>query len=267
MGSHRAAARTSQTAVRPTTADPSRPGRRAARGGRRRTAIALKLVGVVAVAAAGLGAVGVDSAQHSHSGIDLAAGSPHSPASDAIMAQRTQAPTRDFDRQALASSKGRLATAVQQHDAALASLSRSAHQRAHEIAQNQWVLPAHGFHLTAGFGQTSGLWSSFHTGLDFAAPEGTPIYAIASGTIISTASDGAYGNLTKERLTDGTVIYYAHQLQFNVQPGDNVTQGQTIGEIGATGNVTGPHVHIEVRPHGGKPVDPYPQFVAHGVKP
>lgn len=266
MASHRAAARTSQTAAPSTTSDSSPQGRRRVPRARRRTSVALKLVGVTAVAAASVGGVAVGTGHHRHSSINLASGSTHVLRSNPIVAERSQAPSRDFDRQALASSAN-IRAQVQQHSAALASLSRSAERRAHQIAANRWVLPAQGYHLTAGFGQTSGLWSSFHTGLDFAAPEGTPIHAVAAGTITSTGWGGAYGNLTKEKLPDGTLIWYAHQLEIKVHPGEHVAQGQTIGEIGATGNVTGPHVHIEVRPHGGKPVDPFPQFVKHGVRP
>ena len=62
-----------------------------------------------------------------------------------------------------------------------------------------------------------GLWSSNHTGLDFAAPTGTPIVAVANGVITKTGSAGAYGNQTIETLDDGTEIWYCHQSEIGVQ--------------------------------------------------
>ncbi|MCB0890220.1 MAG: M23 family metallopeptidase, partial [Nocardioidaceae bacterium] len=106
-----------------------------------------------------------------------------------------------------------------------------------------------------------------HTGLDFAAPSGTTIVAIANGTIISTEYDGAYGNKTVERLDDGTELWYCHQMAFKVSVGDRVTGGEPIGVLGNTGNTTGPHVHVEVRTPDGTPTDPYTAFLAHGVTP
>jgi murein DD-endopeptidase MepM/ murein hydrolase activator NlpD len=129
-----------------------------------------------------------------------------------------------------------------------------------------WVLPTVGYHLTARFGQT-GLWSSIHTGLDFAAPSGSPIYAVANGVITSAGYDGAYGNKTVETLPDGTEIWYCHQSTIGVEVGDKVIQSEQIGTLGSTGHVTGPHVHVEVRPGGGDPIDPYPEFLYHGVTP
>jgi len=129
------------------------------------------------------------------------------------------------------------------------------------------VLPVRGYRLTGRFGEVSGLWRSVHTGLDFAAPIGTPIHAIASGVVISTGYDGAYGNKTVLRLHNGTELWFCHQSRFLVTAGQRVTTGQMIGEIGNTGNVTGPHVHLEVHPHGGDPVDPYPWLRAQGLRP
>ena len=185
---------------------------------------------------------------------------------------RVRAVSRDSERQALQDASTRklqneAEQQSQQRSAALTQLARHAEERASQIAKNQWHLPTVGYHLTGRFGMTSGLWATFHTGLDFAAPEGTPIYAVANGVITSTGWDGPYGNKTVETLVDGTEIWYAHQSAFEVQPGQTVTGGQMIGRIGSTGNTTGPHVHIEVRPGGGDPVDPYPAFIQHGVQP
>jgi hypothetical protein len=157
---------------------------------------------------------------------------------------------------------------VEQRTEALQTVNAKAETQAQKIKSNLWGLPVvRGvYHLTARFGQY-GLWSSFHTGLDFAAPTGTPIHAIASGVIIFTAYDGAYGNKTIERLSDGTELWYCHQNEFGTSVGDVVTEGEVIGYVGSTGHTTGPHVHIEVHPGGGDPVDPFPAFQQHGITP
>ena len=150
---------------------------------------------------------------------------------------------------------------------ALADLANRVQARAEELRSDQWVLPVTGYQITATFGETSYLWSSVHTGLDFAAAEGTPIVSVAQGTVTSTAYDGAYGNKTVVTLDDGTEIWYCHQSSQSVSVGDVVAPGETIGAVGATGNTTGAHLHLEVRPHGGDPVDPFTVLVAHGVHP
>jgi murein DD-endopeptidase MepM/ murein hydrolase activator NlpD len=123
------------------------------------------------------------------------------------------------------------------------------------------------YHLTARFGDV-GLWSSFHTGLDFAAPSGTPIYAIANGVISSASYDGSYGNKTVETLDDGTEIWYCHQTSFVISTGQAVRAGQLIGYSGSTGHVTGPHLHLEVQFLARFDlVDPYTALVVHGLHP
>jgi len=156
---------------------------------------------------------------------------------------------------------------ARQRNAALSSLAKSAERQASKIARNRWVLPTSGYHLTARFGMSGGLWSSNHTGLDFAAPSGTPIVAVADGTITKTGYDGSYGNKTVETLEDGTELWYCHQTSFVVSAGETVHAGELIGYIGSTGHVTGPHLHLEVHPGGGDPVDPYTALVVHGVTP
>lgn len=133
---------------------------------------------------------------------------------------------------------------------------RQVEERTEEIA-NQWVLPVTGYRLSARFGQRSGLWSSgTHTGVDFAGASGSTIVSVAAGTVTRTGYEGAYGNLTVITLEDGTEVWYAHQSQVTVTAGQAVGAGEVIGYTGATGNVTGPHLHLEVRPGGGDPVDP-----------
>jgi murein DD-endopeptidase MepM/ murein hydrolase activator NlpD len=130
-----------------------------------------------------------------------------------------------------------------------------------------WELPVVGYHLTGRFGQSSGLWASTHTGLDFAAAEGTRIRSIGPGVVISTAYDGAFGNKTVVRLDDGTVLWYCHQSDFGVNPGQRVKPGDLIGYVGSTGNTTGPHLHLEVHPRDGKAIDPEAWLPEHHLHP
>lgn len=163
-----------------------------------------------------------------------------------------------------------LKAAVEQQAAArnqaLSDLAKKAEQQSAKIKENAWVLPTSGYRLTATYGEY-GLWSSYHTGLDFAGAYGTPLYAVANGVITSTGSDGAYGYKTVLTLEDGTEIWYCHQSSFAVSVGEEVYSGDTIGYMGATGHVTGTHLHLEVRPGGGDPVDPYSALLVHGVQP
>jgi murein DD-endopeptidase MepM/ murein hydrolase activator NlpD len=132
-----------------------------------------------------------------------------------------------------------------------------------------WGLPLTDYHLTGRFGQSGDKWSSFHHGLDFAAPTGVPIHAVGSGRISAAGWAGAYGNRVEIRHPDGTVTLYGHMSKILRWSG-SVHVGDVIGYVGATGNVTGPHVHLEVRPHGGgldDAVNPFPWLVDKGLHP
>ena len=156
---------------------------------------------------------------------------------------------------------------ARQRNAALEAYAEKAAKQAIKLEKNQWVLPLAGYRITATFGMSSGLWSSTHTGLDFAAPSGTPLHAIAGGVVTSTGYDGAYGNKTVITLEDGTEVWYCHQTSYLVNTGDTVSAGEVIGSVGSTGNVTGPHLHLEIRPGADSPVDPYDVLLEHGVSP
>ncbi|MFJ1978352.1 M23 family metallopeptidase [Streptomyces albogriseolus] len=123
-------------------------------------------------------------------------------------------------------------------------------ERLAELAK-QYALPTSSYTITSTFGQAGAYWSSgYHTGLDFAAPTGTLIKAVHTGTITSAGWDGSYGYKTVLTLDDGTEVWYAHQSSINVSVGQKVNTGDVIGRVGATGNVTGAHLHLEVHPAG-----------------
>ncbi len=95
-----------------------------------------------------------------------------------------------------------------------------------------------------------------HAGLDFAAPQGTPIYATANGTIaVAEYSSGGYGNHIRINHGYGYETLYGHMVRLKAQVGEQVKRGQVIGWVGSTGKSTGPHCHYEVHKDG-HPVDP-----------
>lgn len=85
-----------------------------------------------------------------------------------------------------------------------------------------------------------------HTGTDIAAITGTKIVSATDGVVIYTSSNGDYGNHIKIQIND-VIILYAHCNKLYVKEGDIIKQGQEIGEVGSTGNTTGPHLHFEIR--------------------
>jgi murein DD-endopeptidase MepM/ murein hydrolase activator NlpD len=125
-----------------------------------------------------------------------------------------------------------------------------------------------GYHITAGFGQAGGRWARNHTGTDFAAPIGTPIRSVMKGVVVSAEFAGSYGRQVRVRHEDGTETWYNHMSKFSVSVGETVYAGDQVGAVGVTGNTTGPHLHFEVRPNAGDPIDPMPWLRNHcGLNP
>ncbi|QMU73176.1 M23 family metallopeptidase [Streptacidiphilus sp. P02-A3a] len=158
---------------------------------------------------------------------------------------------------------------VQAQAAAQAEAERAAAAQAAAEAQQlgPLVAPVQGAVVGAGFGQSGSYWAQLHTGLDLAAPNGTPVVAIGKGVIASAGWAGSYGYRVVETLPDGTELWYCHLSAIGVGAGE-VTSGQPIGRVGATGNVStiaGPHLHLEVRPGGGEPIDPATWLAEHGL--
>ena len=106
--------------------------------------------------------------------------------------------------------------------------------------------------VTSPFGYR---WGRLHAGIDIGVPNGTPIHAAASGTVVIAGWVSGYGNYTCIDHGGGLATCYAHQSSFATSVGAHVSQGQVIGYTGCTGHCFGPHLHFEVRING-TPVDP-----------
>lgn len=112
------------------------------------------------------------------------------------------------------------------------------------------------YRIGAGYGAT-GSWSRYHTGQDFPAPTGTPIYAVASGIVLSpTAGSWAGTNVIIQHGNGGATLY-AHMSSRVVSPGEAVQAGQLIGYVGNTGRSFGSHLHLEYYAPGVTPGDVY----------
>lgn len=284
----------------PRRAAKHRSSRRAGRSTARRT----QLIGLTAAlaAAAGTTAVGVSSSATGPSTPDTGTGLNPSQASaltaaridrrdlgsrDASRVDLGLAATRKAQAEQLAKQRAaRLAataTLTQRRALALAAAKAAAAKKAAAQARAlaaakaaaiakakaapKVVLPTTGYHLTARFNQAGGRWAHNHTGLDFAAPMGTPVRSVMAGEVIQADFEGAYGRQVKVRHADGTVTSYSHMSEFDVSVGESVQAGTQVGAIGMTGNTTGPHVHLEVLPGGGSPIDPEPWLREHGLNP
>lgn len=96
----------------------------------------------------------------------------------------------------------------------------------------------------------------FHNGIDLAAPTGTPVLSVASGSVVKTWSDSLNGNAISIKHDNGYTSGYAHLYRIDVTPGQKVTKGQKIGEVGSTGASTAAHLHFTIRNRAGNTVDP-----------
>ena len=144
-----------------------------------------------------------------------------------------------------------------------------------ETSRVAFPLPAGTWVRTSGFGMrrhpVTGEYK-LHTGVDYAADEGTPILAAADGVVTSAGPAAGYGHLVLIEHTVGGVRVatgYAHMYAggLRVSVGDVVTAGQQIAEVGSDGYSTGAHLHFEVRAGGasGEPIDPQPWLAGHGA--
>ncbi len=145
-------------------------------------------------------------------------------------------------------------------------LKSATYSMVHRNIVKQWQLnvrpslwPVYG-RLMSSYGSRSDPFSgegAFHTGVDVSAPTGTPVRAAADGVVTHAEWSGRYGMLVVIEHGNGMQTFYAHLSRFNVVPGQEARQGQVVAYSGATGRVTAPHLHYEVRV-GGTPINPYP---------
>ena len=118
----------------------------------------------------------------------------------------------------------------------------------------QWPLPGHTY-ISCHFGEVDAFGNAGHRGTDIPAPEGTPILAAHSGTVLVSGWNDSYGNQVLLDNGAGLSTRYAHMMQTAVTAGEAVTAGQVIGYVGNTGDSTGSHLHFEAM-QGGIRVNP-----------
>ncbi|MGH3355278.1 MAG: murein hydrolase activator EnvC family protein [Nocardioidaceae bacterium] len=116
------------------------------------------------------------------------------------------------------------------------------------------------------YGSCGSYWSSCHTGNDFSTSCGTPVLASTDG-VVNIRYDQSWSGywLVEVVSNQGVVTWYAHMQDLYVSDGQSVMAGQQVGEVGTEGNSTGCHLHFEVRPGGGYPIDPVDWLASHGV--
>jgi len=264
---------------------------------RRNTPSSTQIVGLTAALAAAAGAVGFShstlaSPTQANSAVNLAASSLDNGQLSGITTARIQArqlATRDSSRVQLAGNdtNKKQAAAAQLAKARAAKLTATqalttkratalaaakakadaAEKKARESATRCEMMIS-GYHITATFGQGGSRWARNHTGTDFAAPIGTRIGSVMKGVVIFADWAGPYGRQVQVRHEDGTVTWYNHMSKFSVEVGETVYAGDEVGRVGMTGNTTGPHLHFEVRPDGGEPINPMPWLRNHcGLNP
>jgi len=134
----------------------------------------------------------------------------------------------------------------------------------HAALAHSWRLPITNPVTTSGFGYR---WGRLHAGEDFAVSVGTPLAAMSTGTVDYAGAMSGYGNLVRLRYWDGTVSYFGHMSSVSVNVGQSVDPGQIVGLSGNTGHSTGPHLHLEIHPGGGAPIDPLPWLASRHIAP
>jgi len=174
-------------------------------------------------------------------------------AADATREQSTVRAQRTAERQALVVKKAKKKAEAKKKAAAAARIK----------AAHAWVSPIKNPRLTSGFGAR---WGRLHAGLDFGAVVGTPLRSLSTGTVTEAGWGGGYGQKVEITYWDGTVSYFAHMSVISVTKGQKVTPGMIVGKSGNTGRSTGPHLHLEIHPGGGDPVDPRGWLAKHGLK-
>jgi len=182
-------------------------------------------------------------------------------AAKAVLDQRIAELTSEAD--ALAAEQSQLEDLIRARQAALEA-ARRARAAAGDvlnrlptsgsgISPTGFIWPVQGV-LTSGFGPR---WGRMHTGIDIAAPAGTPIHAAKAGEVIYAGWLNGYGNTVVVDHGDGVATLYGHQSRLGSTEGQPLNQGDVLGFVGSTGHSTGNHLHFEVRIDT-KPVNPRP---------
>ncbi|KUO17609.1 M23 family metallopeptidase [Streptomyces dysideae] len=171
-----------------------------------------------------------------------------------------------------AAAQNKAEEAARKKAAEEAKKEREAKERAAREAERKrllaYVAPISGSYVSTSYKAGGAVWSSgSHTGIDFHAASGTSVHAVGSGTVVEAGWAGAYGNQIVIRMNDGTYTQYGHLSSIGVSVGQTVTPGRQIGLSGATGNVTGAHLHFEARTTAeyGSDIDPLAYLRSHGV--
>jgi murein DD-endopeptidase MepM/ murein hydrolase activator NlpD len=140
----------------------------------------------------------------------------------------------------------------------LVSLDRNFSRRWH-LNPRPSIWPVEYGRVMSSFGQRTDPFSgegAIHSGVDISAPTGTVAHATADGVVEFAARFAGYGRLVIVDHGNGLETYYAHLARFDVMPGQEIRRGQSVGAVGASGRVTAPHLHYEVRVRHA-PVNPY----------
>jgi murein DD-endopeptidase MepM/ murein hydrolase activator NlpD len=176
----------------------------------------------------------------------LGEGGPSAP--DVLTVSRTIDPTLEAKKMA---------------DNARVSQALAADQKAkqEQAARGKFVKPAEGT-FTSGFGIR---WGTTHYGVDIANRIGTPILAVADGTVIEAGPASGFGLWVRIQHADGTVSVYGHVDSFSVHEGQQVKAGEQIARMGNRGYSTGPHLHFEIWDATGKKMNPAPWLAARGI--
>jgi len=215
-----------------------------------------------------LGATGAEVAtsnQATTGGRPATAGSMQTTAARATQIRDRRDKAAQVQVQALALSRAtaaaQAARSAQRKDLAVRALAAT-HAAKLAARAHGWQMPIKSAPKTSGFGWR---WGRLHAGEDFAAPVGTALVAMSTGTVVFAGEQSGFGNLVQIRYWDGTVSYFAHMSRISASAGQRVAPGQVVGQSGNTGHSTGPHLHLEIHPQGGAAVDPLPWLAARNI--